>query len=289
MTRGRVLLLLLLVLAAVVTWQLGWLVDASPQPAPTPAPPPPFQAAWAAEQDWLVDRITRDVREMGAYAATGALPPANAPAQPPAIGFELHVFSPRLYEPITHETLGWPAALFAATPDDDQEDARLLSALLDPQDLVLVAEDLALSSRLEVTPSDPGAHERAALLLAAFALSDCAGDSTDTRPALTRLTAHIALARALRGGAEPGLARVYAETALVTLLGRESDASARLDALAATAARVEAAAAQCRAAGAGELVAEELRLAQEHLGEITGATTSDELLGRIFGAFCIGK
>ena len=40
---------------------------------------------------------------------------------------------------------------------------------------------------------------------------------------------------------------------------------------------------------AGELVAEELRLAQRALGEITGVVTSDDLLGRIFATFCIGK
>ena len=38
-----------------------------------------------------------------------------------------------------------------------------------------------------------------------------------------------------------------------------------------------------------ELVAEELRLAQEHLGRITGAVSSDDLLGEIFSQFCIGK
>lgn len=42
-------------------------------------------------------------------------------------------------------------------------------------------------------------------------------------------------------------------------------------------------------AGAGELLAEELRLAQQALGEITGAVSSDELLGKIFAEFCIGK
>jgi tRNA modification GTPase len=41
--------------------------------------------------------------------------------------------------------------------------------------------------------------------------------------------------------------------------------------------------------GAPELVAEELRLAQIALGEIVGAESSDELLGRIFSSFCIGK
>jgi len=42
-------------------------------------------------------------------------------------------------------------------------------------------------------------------------------------------------------------------------------------------------------AKAGELLAEELRLAQEALGQITGAFTSDDLLGKIFSEFCIGK
>ena len=38
-----------------------------------------------------------------------------------------------------------------------------------------------------------------------------------------------------------------------------------------------------------ELFAEELRLAHDALGEITGAFTPDDLLGAIFGRFCIGK
>ncbi|WP_299202954.1 tRNA uridine-5-carboxymethylaminomethyl(34) synthesis GTPase MnmE [uncultured Amphritea sp.] len=41
--------------------------------------------------------------------------------------------------------------------------------------------------------------------------------------------------------------------------------------------------------GAGELLAEDLRLAQQHLSEITGEFSSDDLLGRIFSSFCIGK
>jgi len=41
--------------------------------------------------------------------------------------------------------------------------------------------------------------------------------------------------------------------------------------------------------GQPELLAEELRLGQESLSEITGEFTSDDLLGEIFRKFCIGK
>ena len=40
---------------------------------------------------------------------------------------------------------------------------------------------------------------------------------------------------------------------------------------------------------AGELLAEDLRQAQRALSEITGEVTADDLLGRIFSSFCIGK
>lgn len=40
---------------------------------------------------------------------------------------------------------------------------------------------------------------------------------------------------------------------------------------------------------AGELLAEELRLTQQHLNEITGEFSSDDLLSKIFSSFCIGK
>ncbi len=46
---------------------------------------------------------------------------------------------------------------------------------------------------------------------------------------------------------------------------------------------------QLRGYGAGELLAEDLRSAQDALGEITGAMTPDDLLGKIFSSFCIGK
>ncbi len=46
---------------------------------------------------------------------------------------------------------------------------------------------------------------------------------------------------------------------------------------------------QLALAKAGELLAEDLRQAQKALDEITGEFTTDDLLGRIFSSFCIGK
>ncbi len=72
----------------------------------------------------------------------------------------------------------------------------------------------------------------------------------------------------------------------------ESSFSARrrhLDALRQASLHLDHGHAQLTLAGAGELLAEDLRQAQQALGEITGAFSSDDLLGRIFSSFCIGK
>lgn len=62
-----------------------------------------------------------------------------------------------------------------------------------------------------------------------------------------------------------------------------------LDALQAASAAVDRAEYQLLEFNAGELMAEELRLAQDDLASITGQFTPDDLLGEIFSSFCIGK
>jgi tRNA modification GTPase len=74
-----------------------------------------------------------------------------------------------------------------------------------------------------------------------------------------------------------------------TLEGSFSARRRHLDALKQASSALEHGRDQLTLAGAGELLAEDLRQAQHVLGEITGAFSSDDLLGRIFSSFCIGK
>jgi tRNA modification GTPase len=62
-----------------------------------------------------------------------------------------------------------------------------------------------------------------------------------------------------------------------------------LDALNRARGHVQSAADTLSTTRALELFAEDLRLAQHALGEITGEFTSEDLLGEIFASFCIGK
>ena len=82
---------------------------------------------------------------------------------------------------------------------------------------------------------------------------------------------------------------------LLTLAGYNSGEggfSARrrhLDALSKAQALVENGKRQLVGSGAGELLAEDLRRAQDELGTISGKVSADDLLGKIFSSFCIGK
>lgn len=75
------------------------------------------------------------------------------------------------------------------------------------------------------------------------------------------------------------------EDATTTLSARRR----HLDALERARAHLDEGIRQLEQHRAAELLAEELRLAQDALGTVTGRVTSDDLLGEIFSSFCIGK
>jgi tRNA modification GTPase len=103
---------------------------------------------------------------------------------------------------------------------------------------------------------------------------------------------HITISLSARSSEGLDLLREHLKACMGYEQTAESSFSARrrhLEALRQAATHLEHGHAQLTLAGAGELLAEDLRMAQQALGEITGAFSSDDLLGRIFSSFCIGK
>ena len=103
---------------------------------------------------------------------------------------------------------------------------------------------------------------------------------------------HVTISLSARNGGGLELLREHLKTCMGYQQTTESSFSARrrhLDALRQAGGYLDHGRAQLTALGAGELLAEDLRLAHQALGEITGAFTPDDLLGRIFSSFCIGK
>jgi len=103
---------------------------------------------------------------------------------------------------------------------------------------------------------------------------------------------HITISLSARSTEGLDLLREHLKACMGYEQTAESSFSARrrhLEALRQAATHLEHGHAQLTLAGAGELLAEDLRMAQQALGEITGAFSSDDLLGRIFSSFCIGK
>jgi tRNA modification GTPase len=117
-------------------------------------------------------------------------------------------------------------------------------------------------------------------------------DLTGAPPRLDETTTPPRVFLSARTGAGLELLRSHLKTSAGY---RESEGGAfaarrrHLDALGRAQRHVQSAADTLSSTRAFELFAEDLRLAQQALGEITGEFTSDDLLGKIFGSFCIGK
>ena len=103
---------------------------------------------------------------------------------------------------------------------------------------------------------------------------------------------HVTINLCARSGDGLELLREHLKNCMGYSQTAESSFSARrrhLDALRQAEQFLENGYQQLTQASAGELLAEDLRMAQQALGEITGEFTADDLLGRIFSSFCIGK
>lgn len=103
---------------------------------------------------------------------------------------------------------------------------------------------------------------------------------------------HVNVRLCARSGEGVDLLREHLKTCVGYEQTGESLFSARrrhLEALEQAAQQLQHGHHQLTTMGAGELLAEDLRMAQQALGLITGEFSADDLLGKIFSSFCIGK
>lgn len=125
----------------------------------------------------------------------------------------------------------------------------------------------APATPLGASRADPGAGPGARAEPVVVRISALSGEGLDA------LREHL---KACFGLAQP-------EHGTIAARARHVEALARVEA------HLEAAGDALRGRRTSELIAEELRLAERALGEIVGPQQNEELLGRIFSSFCIGK
>lgn len=137
------------------------------------------------------------------------------------------------------------------------------------QDSALPLHDLPpvtlILNKIDLTPMSPGKQGDGKIPV--YALSAKTGEGLD------QLREHIKECAGFDAGNDGGF------------IARRR----HVEAMRAASSHLDDALRRCESEPAPELLAEDLRLAHEQLGEITGKIFADDLLGKIFGSFCIGK
>ncbi|MGP4123431.1 MAG: tRNA uridine-5-carboxymethylaminomethyl(34) synthesis GTPase MnmE [Sodalis sp. (in: enterobacteria)] len=117
-------------------------------------------------------------------------------------------------------------------------------------------------------------------------------DLTGESIAISEISGYSLITLSAKSGVGVDLLRTHLKQSIGFIGSTEGSFLARrrhLDALASAAIHLQQGKEQLMSANSGELLAEELRLAQQALCEITGEFRSDDLLCKIFSRFCIGK
>ena len=163
--------------------------------------------------------------------------------------------------------------LIIDSSSEETDPLTLLHALYDGQQQSNeLAETLWQSGRLTVIRNKAD--------LAGLAVGECTDEAVPTLALSAKLQQGV---DALRGHLKQVMG--FDAAAEGGFLARRR----HIDALHRAAAALQAGRLQLQGMAAGELLAEDLRMAQQALNEITGEFSADDLLGEIFGSFCIGK
>lgn len=176
--------------------------------------PAPLQTTYKTEFEWAIGEVVADIAETAA-ASRGSRPAPPAGLKP---------WNPRMFAAFATASFGSSAAKDAPTALADQ-----YGPLTDLTAAAIVAANDAVSAALRKDLRSARAHESAALVLAAFGLREAAEDLTDVRWTLNRMTAHLAMAEALRAGQSESVDGQLATVAFYGLANRTATALRLLD------------------------------------------------------------
>ena len=181
------------------------------------------------------------------------------------------------------------------SPDEvEREGIRRAWLEIEKADHILLVVDSSRDTTIDPTtlwPNDAPVQLGNQSITVVCNKCDLSGFAFGLKPALSGASHNIIGVSAKTGGGIEDLRAHLKACAGYQNIGEGSFSARRrhLDALERTLAALHAGRQQLQNQGAGELLAEDLRQAQQALGEITGMFTPDDLLGRIFSSFCIGK
>ena len=209
-----------LVVLLVLVGGLAWILYTRGIPGRFGAVPATLQTDYKTEHDWAIRQTALDIQEMAAFAdrrSAQALPSVLPPTP----------WEPDAFRPIAAAAFG--DAVSVSTTDPGVVELYPELTALDVPTLIESAK--TVSQMLAANMRNPRAHESAALVIGAFALRDAADLFTDVRWALNRMTAHLAVARALRGSDHAAPDGAIANIVLLALANHQSRALAELGAL----------------------------------------------------------
>ena len=195
------------------------------------------------ESSWLIARILQDLHGMLRYAR--AQPPVAKPLAELSIeqeeegvwhvSFKIKAAAGRERKDLdifhVWHVQGYAAYMKAELADKKAvklKQSKLPGHLLDLRAELIARESQAVSKALARNMLAPQAHENAALLHGALILREASGRFYDVRHSLCRMTAHLALAYALRGRQALSTSGQLAEIILLSKGGRAKEAAARL-------------------------------------------------------------
>jgi hypothetical protein len=198
-----------------------------------PRAPAPARPSFTTEQQWIVSEVTAAIAGVAGMDSPGIGVIASTDShfsvtiagigEPVSIDVVDHLWTADTFEPIARRLLS-QARSSASSPSSTVVDLNVRAALTDLTVARLLEEDDRVSSAMQRNPRSAATHESAALLIAAFAFRESATFFTDLRPALSRMAAHLAVAKAQRGAAAETRDGAYARAAMTTLVGLQRKA-----------------------------------------------------------------